>query len=135
MGFVGIGFPMVPANATNYNLTANCAVSTTSPVHLLTASPHAHKLANHMKFTAKVGGKDVVMHDAAYDFNEQTSHPLDPEVVLNTGDSVTTVCTYTNPTNQAVNFSENTDGEMCFNFAVYYPMGALSCSGGGLFGL
>jgi hypothetical protein len=131
MGFAGIGFPMVPAMATNYNLSANCAVSTTMPVHLLTASPHAHKLANHMKFTAKVGGKDIVMHDAPFDFNEQTSHPLTEEVVLNTGDTVTTVCTHSNPTNKAINFSENTDGEMCFNFAVYYPMGALSCGGGG----
>jgi Copper type II ascorbate-dependent monooxygenase, C-terminal domain len=131
MGFVGIGFPMVPANSTNYNLTANCTVNASSPVHLLTASPHAHKLATHMKFTAKAGGQDIVMHDAPFDFNEQTSHPLSPEVVLNTGDTVTTVCTYTNPTNKAINFSENTDGEMCFNFAVYYPMGALSCGGGG----
>jgi hypothetical protein len=131
MGFAGIGAPMVPAMATNYNLTATCAVTAKQPVHLLTASPHAHKLAVHMKFTAKVGGREIVMHDAPFDFNEQTSHPLAEEVVLNTGDTVTTVCTYTNPTNKAINFSENTDGEMCFNFAVYYPMGALSCGGGG----
>lgn len=131
MGFVGFGFPMVPANSVNYSLTANCAVTATQPVHLLTASPHAHKYANHMKFTAKVSGQDVLMHDAPFDFNEQTSHPLDQEVILKTGDTVTTVCTYTNMTNKAINFSENTDGEMCFNFAVYYPMGALSCGGGG----
>jgi Copper type II ascorbate-dependent monooxygenase, C-terminal domain/Cytochrome c len=135
MGFVGFGFPMVPANASNYNLTATCTVSGSTPVHLLTASPHAHKLAVHMKFTARVGGRDIVMHDAPFDFNEQTSHPLDEDVVLNAGDTVTTTCTFTNPTNRDIQFSENTDGEMCFNFAVYYPMGALSCGGlGGLLG-
>jgi hypothetical protein len=136
MGFVGFGFPMVPANTSNHNLTANCTVTATQPVHLLTASPHAHKLATHMKFTARAGGKDYVMHDAPFDFEEQTSHPLDEEIVLNTGDTVSTTCTFSNPTNRDVQFSENTDGEMCFNFAVYYPMGALSCGGGlgGLFG-
>jgi hypothetical protein len=28
-----------------------------------------------------------------------------------------------------VTFGENTGNEMCFNFAVYYPMNALTCGG------
>jgi hypothetical protein len=72
---------------------------------------------------------------APFNFEEQRSRRLPQELVLNTGDSVTTNCTYTNTTNRNINFSENTDGEMCFNFALYYPKGALSCSGGGLGGL
>jgi hypothetical protein len=135
MGFVGIGAPMVPANAVNHNVTANCNVTASEPVHLLTASPHAHKFATHMKFTATVGGEQIIMHDLPFNFEEQRSRRLPQEVVLNTGDKVTTTCTYTNTTSRNINFSENTDGEMCFNFALYYPKGALSCSGGGFGGL
>jgi hypothetical protein len=42
---------------------------------------------------------------------------------------------YTNTTGRDVNFGQNTSDEMCFNFAAYYPRGALSCGGlGGLIG-
>jgi hypothetical protein len=129
MGFVGFGAPMVPANSVNHEVTANCIVKATEPVHLLSVSPHAHRFATHMKFTASVGGEHIVMHDLPFDFEEQRSKRLPQELVLNTGDTVTTTCTYTNTSNRDVGFSENTDGEMCFNFALYYPKGALSCGG------
>lgn len=129
MGFVGFGAPMVPANSVDHAVTANCVVKATEPVHLLSASPHAHRFATHMTFTATVGGEQIVLHDLPFNFEEQRSRRLPQEVVLNTGDTVTTTCTYTNPTNRDIGFSENTDGEMCFNFALYYPKGALSCGG------
>jgi hypothetical protein len=135
MGFMGFGAPMVPANTVNHELTSDCVVRATEPVHLLTASPHAHKYATHMKFTATVGGEQIVMHDLPFNFEEQRSKRLPHELVLNAGDTVTTTCTYANTTNRDINFGEDTDAEMCFNFAVYYPMGALSCgasaAGGG----
>jgi hypothetical protein len=118
---------MVPANAVNHPTTGVCNVSTTQPVTLLTASPHAHTLARSMKFTATVGGKDIVMHDGAFVFEEQRSYALPQPIVLNTGDKITTTCVYTNPNNRNISFGENTGNEMCFNFAVYYPVGALSC--------
>jgi Copper type II ascorbate-dependent monooxygenase, C-terminal domain len=128
MGFAGIGLPMVPANSSNYDLTGVCSVIAASPVHLMTASPHAHKLAHHMKFTVqKKSGQQIVLHDEAFDFEEQVSHGFPSEVVLETGDTVTTTCRYTNPTSQDIQFGENTDNEMCFNFSVYYPKDALSC--------
>jgi hypothetical protein len=136
MGFMGIGFPMVPANTANVDLTGVCSVTASAPVHLLTASPHAHKLATHTKFTVqKRDGRQIVMHDEAFNFEEQVAHNLPNEVVLETGDTVTTTCTYTNPTSQDIQFGENTDNEMCFNFTVYYPKDALGCDLlGGLLG-
>jgi hypothetical protein len=136
MSFMGIGLPMVPANTANHDLTGVCSVTASAPVHLLSASPHAHRLATYMKFIAqKRDGRQIVMHDEPFDFEEQVSHGLPTEVVLETGDTVTTTCTYTNPTNQDIQFGENTDNEMCFNFAVYYPKDALGCDiFGGLLG-
>lgn len=138
----GAGFPPVlaPARSIEKSVTGTCVVSASEPVHLLTASPHAHKLATHMKFVVKrVDGTEIVMHDKPFSFEEQQSYAMPEEIILNTGDVVTTTCTYTNPSDANVRFGEDTGNEMCFNFAVYYPMNSLSCSNlpfdlGGLFG-
>jgi hypothetical protein len=125
----------VPAHAMNYDVTGQCTVTGKTPVTLLSASPHAHTTAHHMKFTVKKpSGEQIVMHDRAFDFNEQQSYTLETPIQLESGDVVTTTCTYDNPTDRAITFGENTGNEMCFNFATYYPMGALNCGGLGGFG-
>jgi hypothetical protein len=122
----------IPARSTNFDVTGSCTFSGTTPVTLLTASPHAHTLARHMKFTLKKASGDlIVMHDGAFDFNEQQSYTLDKPLQLESGDTVTTTCTYDNPSDRAVTFGENTGNEMCFNFATYYPMGDMNCGGFG----
>jgi hypothetical protein len=121
---------LAPANRQNYESTGTCSVSTTQPVHLLTASPHAHKYATRMKFRVKKrDGSEVIMHDHQFTFGEQGSYPLEPEVVVESGDTIYTTCVYSNDTNKNITFGESTTNEMCFNFAVYYPKGALSCGG------
>ncbi|MET0343212.1 MAG: hypothetical protein ABW252_19545 [Polyangiales bacterium] len=128
MGFTSFGPVLAPAMAKGYNSTGTCNVRVTQPVHLLTAAPHAHKLAVHMKFTVKKrSGQMIVMHDQPFKFGEQGTYGLSPEVMLETGDVVTTTCTFDNPTLRSVTFGESTNNEMCFNFAMYYPKGALSC--------
>ena len=74
------------------------------------------------------------MHDAPFKFGEQGTYPIEGgELVLSAGDKITTSCTYSNETSKNIRFGESTDAEMCFNFARYYPKGALPCTGG-LFG-
>lgn len=132
MGFSNFLFS-IPAGASNYEVKSTCNVTTTQPVTLLTASPHAHRYARRMIFTVtKKNGQTITMHDMPFTFGEQKSFALDTPVVIETGDKVNTTCVYTNDTNHAVTFGENTDNEMCFNFATYYPKGALSCGGLGL---
>jgi hypothetical protein len=137
-GLAGFSAVLAPANKRNHAVTGTCNVRTTQPVYLLTASPHAHRYARHMKFTLKKqSGQEIVMHDDAFMFGEQGTYPLDPPMLVETGDVITTTCVYDNDTNKNITFGESTDNEMCFNFASYYPKGALSCSGGfgGLGGL
>ncbi len=139
MSFTSLGPVLAPAGANNKPITGTCQVQTSSPVTLMTASPHAHTYANHMKFTVKKkNGTEIVMHDGDFKFGEQQSYNLpDPGVVIETGDTVYTTCYYTNPTTKNITFGESTTNEMCFNFASYWPAGALSCGGldlGGLLG-
>jgi hypothetical protein len=121
----------VPPRATNQEVTGTCNHSG-APVRLLSVSPHAHKNAHHMKFTVeRANGETLVMHDMPFNFEEQTTYALDPPVVVEAGDRIVTTCTFSNDTDQVITFGENTGNEMCFNFALYEPMGGLSCGVGG----
>lgn len=126
-GFSRLGFT-IPARATGFEVTGTCMATVSTQVTVFSASPHAHKFAQHMRFSVqKASGERIVMFDGSFDFEEQQAYPLTPLVQLETGDKVITTCTYDNTTDRAVSFGEDTDDEMCFNFASYYPMGALSC--------
>ncbi|MFM2417206.1 MAG: hypothetical protein RL385_1929, partial [Pseudomonadota bacterium] len=105
MGFGANGLVMAPANTMSHRQTGTCKVVAREPVHVLTASPHAHNLAKGMDFRATVGGKEIVMHEGPFDFNEQKMYRVPGgEVVLNTGDTVTTTCIFDNTTNRNVGF-------------------------------
>jgi len=126
-GFSRLAFT-IPARAVHYEVTGTCTATVSTPVTLFSASPHAHKLAHHMRFSVqKASGERIVMFDGSFDFEEQQAYPLAPLVELQTGDKVITTCIYDNTTDRAVSFGEDTNDEMCFNFASYYPMAALSC--------
>jgi hypothetical protein len=121
----------VPPRATDVEITATCNHSG-QPFRLLSASPHAHRFAHHMKFTVeKANGETITMHDKPFNFEEQTTYPMTPPIEIVSGDRIITTCTFTNDTDRTITFGENTGNEMCFNFALYEPMGAISCAGGG----
>jgi hypothetical protein len=86
-------------------------------------------MAKHMKFTLeRANGEKIVMHDKSFNFEEQGQFDLDKPLEVKKGDKLITTCTYDNDTDQTVTFGENTGNEMCFNFALYYPQGALKCN-------
>jgi hypothetical protein len=129
---IGRSGVLAPRQTARYDATSVCNVTGTEPVHILTAAPHAHRYAIHMKFTVKKkSGQEIVMHDQPWIYGEQGTYPVpNGDVVVEAGDTITTICSYKNETNQDVRFGESTDDEMCFNFALYYPKGALRCGGG-----
>jgi hypothetical protein len=128
MSFAVIGFPLVPANVSNYQATSKCKIVADQPIHLMSASPHSHTYAVGHKFTVtKKDGTEIVMLDKPFQFGEQKSYPLEKEQILESGDTVTTTCIYTNKGNTDISFGENTGDEMCFNFASYYPKDGFSC--------
>lgn len=134
---LGQGGVLAPRNSKRAPVTSTCTVSAREPVHLLTAAPHAHKYAVHMTFKVKKkGGPEIVMHDQPFAFGEQGTYPVPGgDLVVESGDVITTTCYYTNDTNKDIRFGESTENEMCFNFALYYPKGGFSCGGLGGGGL
>jgi hypothetical protein len=123
------GDSTIPAKATNYGNEMACTAQTTGgPAFLLGTGPHMHKLGVHAYLgLVQGGGARQVLWDGPFDFQDQQFHTFPKMITINSGDSLITKCTYTNPTNQAVTFGENTANEMCFNFSTYYPMGNLTC--------
>jgi hypothetical protein len=125
----------IPPNSKGTQIKASYPYNGTTPVTLLSASPHAHTYARRMIFTVKKkNGQTITMHDMPFVFGDQKSFPLNPPVVVEAGDTITTTCIYDNDTSKTVTFGEDTGNEMCFNFALYYPAGALSGILGGLGG-
>jgi hypothetical protein len=94
--------------------------------------PHMHQLGTHLKTTLTMNGEPKVLHDAAFNFNEQLQLPLDPILSLHSGDTITTECTYENTTDHDVTFGESSDTEMCFSVLFRYPkQGSNVCGGAG----
>jgi hypothetical protein len=119
----------LPPKTTGVDVKSVCTLNGDQPITLLTASPHAHRMAKHMKFTLdRADGESIVMHDQSFNFEEQGQYTLEKPLTVNKGDKITTVCTYDNDSDKTVTFGEDTGNEMCFNFALYYPQGALNCS-------
>jgi hypothetical protein len=117
--------PVVPPGGAERSST--CTVRASEPVHIITSSPHMHGLGVHAKLVVqRASGKTEVIHDKPFNFEEQTTYPID--FVVNDGDKITTTCKYENNTSSLVLFGKKTEDEMCFNFALYYPMCGMTCT-------
>jgi hypothetical protein len=101
--------------------TGTCLPVATGPVTILSSSPHMHLQGRHMKTVInRLNGQTEVLHDKPFSFSEQVSY-LTP-AVINPGDTLTTTCTYAQPTP----FGMGTNEEMCYNFVMAYPAGQLA---------
>lgn len=107
-------------------IESTCTQLGFEPVHLITSSPHMHSYGVAAKFEIiRADGTVEMLHDTPFNWEDQKIKPID--AVLNTGDQVKTTCIFENDTGVPVSFGQSSADEMCFNFARYYPMDALTC--------
>jgi hypothetical protein len=69
------------------------------------------------------GGTDVLLDVPNFDSNYQVSY--ETPAVLNPGDRIVTTCSYQNTTSSLVTFGPSVASELCYNFVIAYPAGAL----------
>jgi mono/diheme cytochrome c family protein len=106
---------------------STCTHNGSMPVTIITSSPHMHKTGVGGKLEViRANGMVEVIDDSPFDQEDQSVKPVN--VVVNRGDKVRTTCRFDNTSGRPKRFGESTEDEMCFNFARYYPMGALQCS-------
>lgn len=113
----------IPPNSVNFARTCSIKVpSQLAGLNLIAAMPHMHKLGSAMttKLQPAGGGAEIDLGtQAAYSFDTQAWLPVAAKT--QTGDTIRTTCTWTNPTSGTVKYGEKTDDEMCYSFTVYYP--------------
>lgn len=120
----------IPAGAEGAQAVGNCPSSITSylptTLYALASFPHMHQLGRSFSTEVTRGGEQLTLVDVPqFSFDNQISYIHDPPFEILAGDSLTTTCTYDNPTGSPVGFGEKTEDEMCFNFALIYPIDIL----------
>jgi copper type II ascorbate-dependent monooxygenase-like protein len=120
----------IPANANDYPVTSNCtslASDRTTPITVIGASPHMHKLGTGFRTQHMRGGMNlgdlVNIPLGTWSFDGQVNYPVARRQVL-PGDTLQTTCYYDNPNPTAVSFGTKTTDEMCFDFITVFPYGS-----------
>jgi hypothetical protein len=134
-GVVAVG-PMdlniPPREEATHSLTCPGAVTKAlGGFEILASNPHAHELAT--RFTTEIVRNEGTASETVelltdvnpWDFNDQTSYPQDPPVVVNEGDGIRVTCEYYNHRNTTATWGENTEDEMCFDFLLVTPLPTL----------
>lgn len=107
----------LPPNAES---TAVGICTVTAPQTLFALLPHMHQLGTHLKTTITRDGSARVLHDGAYDFEDQQVTLIEP-IELEPGDQVVTECTFENMSSATVGWGESSNAEMCFSILYRYP--------------
>lgn len=119
-----IGIP--PGATTQYG--EGCLNETDAPISLVAIAPHMHRIGESARVVIEqAAGGETVVHDEPFAFGAYRHHPVD--AVLNPGDRLYTECAYNNTTMGSVGFGQPTTSEMCYAFALSYPVGALDKPG------
>lgn len=110
-------------NLNKVEASGTCRPVNTGDVTILRSTPHMHLQGRHLKtvINRASGGAETLV-DKPFDFNTQISYST--PAVIHPGDTLTTTCTYATPTA----FGQSTNNEMCYNFVLAYPAGALAQS-------
>lgn len=137
----------IPPRARDHEVVGNCPSLLTSllpePLNVLASWPHMHERGTRFRTEIiRPSGTETLVDVGRWDFNTQLVYPHTPHVTINPGDAVRTTCTYDNLSSETISFGEDTEDEMCFNFAMVYPIDSIpsqvprACwDGGGLGGL
>lgn len=122
----------IPARANAHAVTGRCTPVLTEPVHIIGNGPHMHRMGTSLRTEVIRGGRAedrrMLVDVPSFSFDAQVNYPSD-EVVM-PGDVLETRCTYRNTSSRTVYFGERTEDEMCFNFVLAWPAGALVNAGG-----
>jgi hypothetical protein len=124
--FLGTEIISVPGGGMGQGV-GTCFNDSGAPITIIGFSPHMHEIGIHMKseVTRAAGGTEVVF-DMPFQFDYQTNYTMNPPVVMQPGDAITSTCTWRNDSPAAVGFGQSTKQEMCYQFALAYPYAALN---------
>jgi hypothetical protein len=107
--------------------TTSCTNDSGAPISIVGFNPHMHLLGVNMKSVINhSNGMSETVFDQPFAFDQQVNYMMDPPVVLQPGERISSTCTFNNDTDHSVAFGQSTTQEMCYQFAFSYPYGALN---------
>jgi hypothetical protein len=135
LGTENFGFGGIPAGRmSDYGSTcvpSRAGMNATDPIRIFAFLPHMHKLGRNMRSVInRANGMREEVFNRPFDFMQQIHY--DVNVELHPGDTITSTCTFVNDTGRAVTYGSSSDNEMCYQFVLSSPAGALK---NGAFGL
>ncbi len=129
----------IPANANDYAVNSSCtnlALDGTTPMTVISTSPHMHLLGTGFRTQHMRGGTNMGdlsnIPIGTWSFDSQIHYPVDRRQVL-PGDTLRTTCYFDNPSPTPVSFGTKTTDEMCFDFITVFPYAAANKHCTGLF--
>jgi hypothetical protein len=114
------------------DFTTSCPNDSGAPIHIIGFTPHMHTIGSNMKTVLKSASGMTTIFDKPFKFDEQVNYMLKPFVTMMPGEELITTCTFQNDTGFNVAFGQSTNQEMCYQFALAYPYGALNNGVGSL---
>jgi hypothetical protein len=125
--FLGTETLSVPAAGVG-EADGTCINDSSGPITIIGFNPHMHEIGINMKseVTRDATGLTETVFDMPFQFDYQTNYMMNPPVVLMPGDSIKSTCTWMNKGLSSVGFGQSTKQEMCYQFALSYPYGALN---------
>lgn len=107
------------------NVCGTCNPRGTGPITIISSSPHMHLKGTHMRTVVnRAGGGQEVLIDKPFAFDGQIAY--DTPMTIMPGDTLSTQCSF----DSSAAFGTGTNEEMCYNFVLAYPAGALAGGGG-----
>jgi hypothetical protein len=123
--FLGTEYLGMPPGISD--VSGTCLNDSGGDITIFGFDPHMHTIGINMKSViARTGGMDETVFDQPFQFDQQFNYIMDPPVVLKAGESITSTCTFNNMSASTVDFGQSTKQEMCYQFALAYPYGALN---------
>ena len=106
--------------------TTDCTNMSGESAYVVGWMPHMHLKGSNMKTELKrLDGTIETVFDKPFRFDYQIGYPQRPVLEVKAGETLITTCSFQNDTGAAIGFGESTNEEMCYQFASYYPLGAL----------
>lgn len=105
-----------------------CINTTNQPITIIGFNPHMHTIGVNMKSEVKRAGAAAyeTVFDKSFVFDYQTNYILQNPIVLQPGDTIKSTCEFQNSGARNVGFGQSTNQEMCYQFTLSYPYGALN---------
>lgn len=122
-GRFNVSIPVTTPQKPETTLTGGC--TSDKAYTLFAVWPHQHQLGTHQKVSIDRGQNPnvvtTVLHDGAYNFQEQNYYLQSPVFDVQVGDRIKVDCTWKNTTGSTVTFGESSTQEMCFSGLYRFP--------------